>query len=498
MKKITIKPVTRLEGEAKIDIFLNEDGDVAEAFFQVMELRGFEKFCEGRPVEEMPRIVTRICGVCPGSHHIASVKAVDAVFGIEPTPTAKKIRELFYCAHFLHSHIAHFYLFAAPDFVLEPQTEPAKRNILGMIESLGLDNIKRVITARNNAQEIQKIIGGKATHPVFGLPGGVSKSLSEEERKNIEEMARSLVEFCTFSLELFNNVILKKENIKELITGDVYRHETYYMGMVDEKNLINFYEGDIRVVDQEGKEFARFKPEDYLNYIEERVEPWSYLKFPFLKAVGWKGLVDGKESGIYRVNSLARLNVSDGMATPLAQEAFENMFSVLGEKPSHATLAFNWARLVDMMYAAERLVELAADREITGKEVRNIPQRIVGEGLGCIEAPRGTLFHHYWTDDEGIITKVNLIVATCQNNAGMCMSIKKAAQKLINKGKVDHGLLNMVEMAFRAYDPCLACATHALPGHMPLAVILRDPKGNIIKRLSRKNKPSGIFTPIEE
>ena len=485
MKRITIEPITRLEGEAKIEIFLNEEGDVEEAFFQVVELRGFEKFCEGRAVEEMPRITPRICGVCPGAHHMASTKALDAVFGVEPTPTAKKLRELFYCAHMLSSHILHFYFLAGPDLILGPNAHPAKRNILGVIEEVGLDIGKRVIKARVYAQRIQEIIGGKATHPVFGLPGGVSKPLTEEEREQIEEMARFLVEFCEFSLQLFDDLLLKKKDIAELITGDIYRHETYYMGMVDENNRVNFYEGDIRVVDQEGREVARFKPEEYLNYIAEHVEPWSYLKFPYLKSIGWKGLVDGRDSGVYRVNSLARLNVADGMATPKAQEAYEHMFEKLGEKPSHATLAFNWARLVEMMYAAERALELATDEEITGKEIRNIPEGIVGEGVGCVEAPRGTLFHHYWTDEEGIVKKVNLIVATCQNNAAMCMSIKKAAQKVIRKGKVDHGLLNMVEMAFRAYDPCLACATHTLFGETPLEVVIRDHEGRVLKTISR-------------
>lgn len=486
MRRITIEPVTRLEGEAKIEIFLDENGDVAEAFFQVVELRGFERFCEGRPVEEMPRITPRICGVCPGAHHMASTKAVDAVFGVEPTPAARKIRELFYCAHMIHSHIAHFYYLAGPDFIVGPTAEPAKRNILGLIETVGLDIGKQVIIARKYAQEIQKIIGGKATHPVFGLPGGISKPITEEERKEIEGMAISLVEFGKFGLKLFDELILSRNDLKELITGDIYRHETYYMGMVDENNHVNFYDGDIRVVDQNGGEVVKFKPQEYLNHIGEHVEPWSYLKFPYLKAVGWKGLVDGKESGVYRVNSLARLNVADGMATPLAQEAYEKLFDVLGEKPSHATLAFNWARLVEIMYAAERLLELASDEEITSPDVRIIPQGIVGEGVGCVEAPRGTLYHHYWTDDEGIITKANLIVATVQNNAGMCISIKKAARSLIRKGEVDQGLLNMVEMAFRAYDPCLACATHALLGQMPLEVLIRDSVGNIVKRLARR------------
>jgi len=302
-RRITIEPITRLEGEAKIDIFLNDEGNVDNAYFQVVELRGFERFCQGRPVEEMPRIVTRICGVCPAAHHMASSKAVDAVFGVDPPEPAKKLRELFYCAHIAHSHIAHFYAFAAPDFVLGPSAEPSKRNILGLIEAVGLDVGKKVITARGYAQRIQEMIGGKATHPVCGLPGGMSKPITEEERKEIEEMAKSLVEFSKFSLKLVDDVILKNKDYMDLITGDIYYHETYYMGMVDQNNKVNFYEGDIKVVDQKGKEYAKFKPKDYLNYIEEHVEPWSYLKFPYLKGVGWKGLIDGKDSGIYRVQT---------------------------------------------------------------------------------------------------------------------------------------------------------------------------------------------------
>ncbi|GAH68249.1 unnamed protein product, partial [marine sediment metagenome] len=243
--------------------------------------------------------------------------------------------------------------------------------------------------------------------------------------------------------------MLANKEYLELITGDIYTMNSYYMGLVDNNSNVNFYEGDIRVVDPEGKEVAKFKPADYLDYIAEHTEPWSYLKFPFLKKVGWKGLVDGKDSGVYRVNSLARLNVADGMATPLAQAEYEKMFDTLGGKPVHATLAFHWARLIELLYAAERLLELCQDNDITSPEVRTIPTATPDEGVGVVEAPRGTLFHHYQTDEKGIIQKVNLIVATGHNYPAMNMSVKKAAQGLIKKGKVaSEGLLNMVEMAF--------------------------------------------------
>ena len=486
MKRIVIDPITRLEGHGKIEIFLNDEGDVENAYLQIPELRGFEKFCEGRPVEEMPRITPRICGVCPGAHHMASTKATDAVYHVDPSPAAKKLRELFYCAHMIHSHIAHFYALAAPDFVLGPTSDPAERNILGVVAKVGLEVGGEVIKHRAYAQDIQAVIGGKATHPVCGLPGGMSKPITEEERTDFEEKAKSSVEFGKFSLKLFNDLVLANKEYLELITGDIYTMNSYYMGLVDSNNKVNFYDGDIRVVDPEGKEVAKFKPADYLDYIAEHTEAWSYLKFPFLKKVGWKGLVDGKDSGVYRVNSLARLNVADGMATPLAQAEYEKMFDTLGGKPVHATLAFHWARLIELLYAAERLLELCQDNDITSPEVRTIPTATPDEGVGVVEAPRGTLIHHYQTDEKGIIQKVNLIVATGHNYPAMNMSVKRAAQGLIKKGKVaSEGLLNMVEMAFRAYDPCMACATHTLPGQMPLEIVIYSSKGEVAERLSR-------------
>ncbi|WP_088552702.1 Ni/Fe hydrogenase subunit alpha [Calderihabitans maritimus] len=485
LKKISIDPITRLEGHGKIDIFLNDEGNVENAYLQIPELRGFEKFCEGRPAEELPRIVSRICGVCPEAHHLASTKALDAVWSVEPTPTAKKLRELMYCAHIIHSHTAHFYALAAPDFVLGPDAKPEERNILGVIAKVGLEIGKEVIKHRSYAQQIQAIIGGKATHPVCGLPGGMSKGLNEDERKDIEEKAKSCVKFAKLSLKIFEDVVLKNKSYVELIQGEVYRINTYFMGLVDENNKVNFYDGKVRVVDQEGKEFAKFDAQEYLDHIAEHVEPWTYLKFPYLKKVGWKGFVDGVDSGIYRVGPLARLNVADGMATPMAQEAYERMYETLGKKPVQATLAYHWARLVELMYAAERLLELAVDEAITSKDIRRLPTATPSEGVGIVEAPRGTLFHHYRTDANGMIEKVNLIVATGNNNAAMNMSVKKAAQELIKNGQVEQGLLNMVEMAFRAYDPCMACATHSLPGQMPLEIRIFDAEKTLCHKIIR-------------
>jgi F420-non-reducing hydrogenase large subunit len=417
---------------------------------------------------------------------MASGKAIDAVYKTDPPRVAKKLRELFYSAHFIHSHALHFYALAAPDFVLGPDAKPAERNILGLINKVGLDIGKEVIKNRAYSQEIQRTIAGRATHPVWSLPGGVSKGITEEERKQILEMAKVNLEFAKFGLKLFEDVVLKNQAYVDLILSDAYQTVTNYMGLVDRNNKVNFYDGMIRVVDTKAKEIAKFKPADYLQHIKEHVEPWSYLKFPFLKKIGWKGFVEGPKSGIYRAAPLARLNVADGMATPLAQEAYEKYFDTLGGKPVHSTLATHWARLVEILYAAERQLELVQDIEITDPKVRIIPNKAPDEGVGAVEAPRGILYHHYKTDDKGMVTKVNLIVGTTNNNAPICMSIRKAAQGLIKAGTiVTEGLLNRIEMAFRAYDPCLSCATHSLPGQMPLQVVIKDSHREILKVISR-------------
>ena len=484
LKTITIDPVTRLEGHGKVVIFLDEKGNVENAYFQVPELRGFERFCEGRKAEDLPQIVSRICGVCPPAHHFASTKALDAAFNVEPPSAAKKLRELMYNGYYIYDHTLHFYFLGAPDFVVGPDAPPAERNILGVIKKVGLDVAGEVIKYRAYGQKITAMIGGKATHPTCGLPGGISKALTEEERQEIEKMAESSVEFAKFSLKLFDDVVLKNKKYVDLILSDMYTLKTYYMGLVDENNKVNFYDGKVRVVDPQGKEFVKFAPSDYLDIIEEHVEEWTYTKLPYLKKVGWKGLVDGPTSGIYRVGPLGRLNASEGMATPLAQQEYERMYETLGGKPVHSTLAFHWARLIELLYAAERALELSRDEEITSKEIRNKPGP-PGEGVGIVEAARGTLIHHYELDEEGLVKKVNLIVATTNNAPAICMSIRDAAMGLIHGVDVSEGVLNMVEMAFRAYDPCWACATHFAVGQMPLQVNIYDRNKNLLKTLRR-------------
>ena len=484
MKTITIDPITRLEGHGKISIFLNDAGNVENAYLQIPELRGFEKFCEGRRAEDMPIITPRICGVCPVAHHFAATKALDACFGVEPTETAKKLRELMYVGYYIYDHTLHFYFLGGPDFVVGPDAPASERNIFGVLKRVGLDVGREVIKHRAYGQRITEIIGGKATHPTCGVPGGISKGLNEEERQKIEEMARSSVEFAKFTLGVFNDIVLKNKQYVDMILSDPYRLDAYNMGLVDENNHVNFYDGDIRVTDQRGKEFDRFEGGEYLDHIAERVEPWTYSKFTYLKKVGWKGLTAGPESGVYRVGPLGRLNASEGMATPLANAEYKRMYETLGGKPVQSTLAFHWARLVELLYAAERAVELSADPSITKTDLRN-PVGKPGEGVGVIEAARGTLFHHYKLDEEAMVKKANLIVATTNNYADICCSVRDAAKGLIKGGEVSDGLLNKVEMAFRAYDPCFGCSTHTLPGEGPLVVEILDSTGRVVKKLSR-------------
>jgi len=484
MRTITIDPITRLEGHGKISIFLNDAGNVENAYLQIPELRGFERFCEGRRAEDMPIITPRICGVCPVAHHMASTKALDAAYGVEPTETAKKLRELMYMGYMIYDHTLHFYFLGAPDFVVGPDAPASERNIFGVLKKVGLDVGKQVIKHRAYGQKITEILGGKATHPTCGIPGGISKGLNEEERQEIEDMAHSSVEFAQFSLQLFNDVVLGNKGYVDLILSDPYQLNTYNMGMVDGDNHVNFYDGDIRVTDQGGKEFDRFKAAEYLDHVSEHVEPWTYSKFTYLNKVGWKGLIDGPDSGIYRVGPLGRLNAAEGMATPLADEEYRRMYETLGGRPVNSTLAFHWARLVELLYAAEHALELSTDPEITSNDLRN-PVGAPGEGVGVVEAARGTLYHHYKLDDEGLVENVNLIVATTNNYADICMSIRDAAKGLIKGGEVSDGLLNMVEMGFRAYDPCFACSTHSLPGQMPMVVEVYDSKRGLVRRIER-------------
>jgi F420-non-reducing hydrogenase large subunit len=484
-RRFTVDPITRLEGHGKIDIFLDDKGDVERAYLQVPELRGFEVFSIGRPAEDMPQITSRICGVCPTAHHMAATKCLDDLYKIEPTSPGRKIRELVYSTFMLEDHALHVFVLGGPDFIVGPEAPPAERNIVGVIGKVGLEAGKKVISTRRRLRELIAYFGGKVVHPVLGLPGGVSKALAPAELPKFKQLAKDGVEFAEWTLTVLKQIVLGNPEYVKMITSDAFTHKTCYMGMVDDQNKVNFYDGKLRVVDCNGKEICKFPTQQYRDFVAEHVEPWSYMKFTFLKQRGWKDFVEGPDTSIYSVAPMARLNASDGMATPKAQAAYEEFYKTLGGKPVHHTLANHWARVIEMIYAAERMEQLLNDPEITSQEVRRIPTNVPKEGIGVVEAPRGTLFHHYQTDERGLITMANLIVATGNNAARIAMSVERAAKSLIKGGKVTEGLLNKVEMAFRAYDPCLGCATHSLPGHMPLWVKIYDSQKQLVQELKR-------------
>ena len=417
---------------------------------------------------------------------MASGKAVDAVYRVKIPAVAAKLRELYYMAHFIHSHTAHFYALAAPDFVVGPDAPVAERNILGLVNKVGIDIGKEVIRQREISQLIQQMIGGRATHPVWNLPGGVTRALAREDWEKIKTFAPGLVVFGELGLKLFDDLVLKNKGYLDLILGDGYELVTNYMGLVDDKNRVTLYDGTVRVVNPDGAEIDRYREAEYLDHVAEHVEPYTYLKFPYLKKLGWQGFTEGKGTSIYQTAPLARFNAASGMATPKAQAAYEKLFATFGGKPVHKLMAMHWARLIELLYAAERLEELVKDDDILDPNVRVIPSTTPSEGVGIVEAPRGTLTHHYVTDSRGIVTRANLIVGTTNNTAPISMAVKKAAKKFIGAGgEVKEGLLNRVEMAFRIYDPCFSCATHSLPGQMPLTVEIKDAAGETIRTVSR-------------
>jgi len=470
---ITIAPVSRVEGHGKVTIHLDSNKKVVESHFHVVEFRGFEKFCEGRLMSEMPVITTRICGICPVSHHLASAKTCDDVLGMDIPPAAKLLRELMHMGQFINSHSLHFFYMAAPDFLFPPSSDPAKRNIIGIIEAnpeLG----KKAIRLRQIGQNIIERVGGRPIHPVSAIPGGMSKPLSHEDRFLISKEVDEAIELAKLGIQLGKEI---NEKYADVIPRFAVI-KTNYMGLVKDGNL-ELYDGKLRLIDKAGKTLEEFDPSNYLDYLGEHVEDWSYLKFPFYKKQGFP-------EGIYRVAPLGRLNVADAISTPLANKELGEFKALGNGKPVHETLYYHYARLIEILYAAERAKELIeADDEIVSKDVRLRVERKAGEGIGVIEAPRGTLIHHYWVDDNGKIEKANLIVATVQNNPAMDMSVNEVAKEFVKGSKIEQGALNMVEMAVRCYDPCLSCASHAI-GQMPLVIELLAADGMVVDVVERR------------
>ncbi len=476
-KRLTIAPVSRLEGHAKVVIDLDDTGNVVDAKMQTVELRGFERFCVGRPVEEIPRIVTSICGVCPWSHHLASAKTNDAIFGVTPPPAGTKLRELCNSIAFTEEHILHFYFLAGPDFVMGPGADAAVRNVIGIVGAAP-DIAKQVVRNRHLGAQMLNIVSGKSIHPVTAVPGGFSKPLREDERVKALGMANEILEFAKFSMSYAKENIFPKY-IDAVKTVGVIK--TGFMGTVQDDGAMNCYDGKLRLMKPDG-EYKDFKYEEYLDHISEKVLPWTYMKFPYAKSwgEGFDMNLDAPK-GIYRTNTLARMNVCDKIFTPLANEELNIFRSEFG-KPCQLTLLYNWARLIELLHHSENMVKLLEDPEITSKETRVSVTPRAARGVGCTEAPRGTLIHDYETDEKGLITKMNLIVGTTHNNAPINMSVKQAAQTLIKDGVYNEEILNMVEMSIRAYDPCLSCATHNLDGSIAVSVDVNDHKGKLLDR----------------
>ena len=477
-KTLTIQPVSRIEGHAKITIQLDDSGNVSDTRFSVIELRGFEKFCIGKPVEEMPRITTRICGVCPWSHHNASAKTTDAVFGVEPPPAGKKLRELCNSIAFMEEHILHFYFLAGADFILGPDADYSVRNVIGIVGAAP-DIAKQVVRNRHMAAKMLEIVAGKAIHPAASVPGGFSRPLQESERQELKKMADELFEFCKFSIaytkeNLFPKYLDVVKSLGVLNTG--------FLGTVKDDGSMDLYDGKLRMMQADGS-YEDFKYEEYPDYISEHVEPWSYLKFPYMKKAGEFSMDLDNPNGIYRTNTLARMNVCDKIDTPLAQAELEEFRENFG-RPAQPTLLFHWARLIELLHSAENVVRLLNDPEITSTDTRKKVELRAARGISSVEAPRGTLIHDYETDENGMVTNVNLIVGTTHNNAAMNMSVKSAAKDLIKDGKYDQGILNKIEMMIRAHDPCLSCATHNLDGKIGLKLNIVDPEGNNLDTLS--------------
>jgi NAD-reducing hydrogenase large subunit len=471
-QKITIEPVTRIEGHAKVTIHMNDLGNVDKAYLHINEFRGFEKFCEGRMVFEMPAITPRICGICPVSHHLAAAKAADAVYGCPPPRPASLLRELMHMGQIIQSHGMHFFELAGPDLLLGFDTNPETRNVVGLIGANPELTLKAV-NLRRFGQEIIRILGGRRIHPNFAVPGGVNKALRPAERDTILAGWYQAIDAVKLGIQIFKDWAEKNQE-------DIWKFAVFptgYMGLVTEKNSLELYDGQVRLVDSAGVELEKFAGQTYLDYIAEHVENWSYLKFPYYKKMGWP-------QGVYRVGPLGRLNACDQIDTPQANAELKIFKNLNGGKPVENTLYYHSARLIEALFAVEKVAKILEDPDVLSTDILNTTRDYQGEGVGIIEAPRGTLFHHYWADENGQLERVNLIVATGNNNWAMSNAVDSVAKTYVHGPVVQEGMLNRVEAAVRAYDPCLSCSTHAI-GQMPIYLEVLDDQGNLIQTIKR-------------
>ncbi len=468
-QKIIIDPVTRIEGHAKITIHLNDAGDVEDAHFHVTQLRGFEKFCEGRPFHEMPSLMARICGICPVSHLVASAKACDALLAVQIPTTAANLRRILNLAQIAQSHALSFFYLSSPDLLLGMDGDPDKRNIFGVAEmqpQLARDGVR----LRQIGQKIIEILGGKRIHPAWVVPGGVSEPLSAEKREAILAMLPDGIEIAQRTLSWFQSVLANyDEEIRAFASV-----RTMFMGLTNEADELEMYDGLLRIKDADGNVVANdLKPANYEEFIAEKVEPWSFLKSPFYRPMGYP-------EGIYRVGPLARLNLVKTCGTPRADEAL-GFFRTLD---SQSSFHYHYARLIEILYCFEKIDALLHTPDILSDRVRAHAQPNNVEGIGTSEAPRGTLMHHYQIDENGLITRANLIIATGHNNYAMDRSVLDVAKRFVKGTNMSEGMLNRVEAVIRTFDPCLSCSTHAI-GQMPLQIQLLSPDGNLVQEMKR-------------
>ena len=466
-RQIVIDPVTRIEGHAKITLQLDDEGAVKDAMFHVTQFRGFEKFCEGRPLSEMPSLMARTCGICPVSHLMAASKACDQLLAVRIPPTAAKLRMIMNLAQTMQSHALSFFHLSSPDLLLGMDADPAKRNIFGVLgehPELARDGIR----LRQIGQTIIEILGEKKIHPAWTVPGGVNEPLTAEKRDQIRAMLPEALEIGQRTIIWFKRAL---DSFGEEARSFGNFH-TWFMGLVTPKGGLEHYDGFLRICDFQGDIVEDMIPPDrYQEFIAEAVEPFSYMKFPYLKSQGYP-------DGIYRVGPLARLNIIDHCGTPVADQEWAE-FRELHRGVVLSSFHYHYARLIEIIYCAERIEELASDPTILDKHVRALARVNAGEGVGVTEAPRGTIIHHYKVDDNGLMTWANLIIATGHNNLAMNRGVLQVAQHFVDGNKIEEGMLNRVEALIRCYDPCLSCATHAV-GQMPLYIVLRSAAGEVV------------------
>ena len=473
-RRVVIEPVTRVEGHGKVTILLDEANKVTQARLHIVEFRGFERFIQGRPYWEMPVAVQRLCGICPVSHHLCAAKAVDRLVGGENlTPTAEKMRRLMHYGQMFQSHCLHFFHLASPDLLFGFDADPAIRNVVGIIEK-NRDLAVQAVMMRKYGQEVIKATAGKKIHGTGAIPGGINKNLSIAERDFLLHDAEQMMAWSRSALAIARDYTLQNlETVKDFGSFD-----SNHLTIIREDGAMDLYNGGLRAVDKDGNTiFDHVDNQKYLEYIIEEVRDWSYMKFPFIRSLG-------PELGWYRVGPLARVNACDFIDTPEAEAARQEFKSVTGGRPNNTTLAYHWARMIEVLHSMEKMVELLHDPDLQGQDLVVTGQRR-NEAVGILEAPRGTLFHHYRINENDQVVMCNLIVSTTSNNEPMNRAVQRVAEDHISgRPEITEAMLNHVEIAIRAYDPCLSCATHAL-GQMPLIVELVRPGGEVIDSRSR-------------